>query len=226
MKIEIVRSKKRKKSISIKVEKDGTIVVRAPQGATDPQIKQVIKRKEDWINRKVKAQRHKQREVVEHNYEEGEKFLYLGEEYELRFVRDGSLESGENILLEDYLYFDYDCVPRADEVFEDWYRKEALGIMESIAEEYDQYFAGKYEKIKISWAKKRWGSCTSAGNLNFNWRIIMAPIEVVRYVVVHELCHLVHHNHSRDFWEYVESFVPDYKRSKEWLKKNQHRLRL
>ena len=75
-----------------------------------------------------------------------------------------------------------------------------------------------YNKIYIRDQKTRWGSCSSKGNLNFNWRLIMAPLFIMDYIVVHELAHLVHPNHSRDFWKLVKKIVPDYKEKKEWLK--------
>jgi len=84
----------------------------------------------------------------------------------------------------------------------------------------------RYNRIKITNALKTWGSCSHQGNLNFTWRLIMAPLNVVDYVVVHELIHLDEKNHSRTFWEKVEILMPGYKEHKEWLKKNGHILKL
>lgn len=75
-----------------------------------------------------------------------------------------------------------------------------------------------FNGIRIKEQKSRWGSCSSKGNLNFNWRLVLMPQEVLDYVVVHELCHLRHMNHSREFWAYVEEIMPDYRRWKKWLK--------
>ena len=81
-----------------------------------------------------------------------------------------------------------------------------------------------YGKITIRNQKSRWGSCSSKGNLNFNWRIIMAPARVADYVIVHEMCHLKYLDHSREFWSLVEEILPDYKERKEWLHQNGHKL--
>ncbi|MBQ8597165.1 MAG: M48 family metallopeptidase, partial [Lachnospiraceae bacterium] len=81
-----------------------------------------------------------------------------------------------------------------------------------------------YEDIRIKDQKSRWGSCSSKGNLNFNWRIVMAPEPVCDYVVIHELCHLVHLDHSERFWKLVESICPGYEQYKKWLKTNGSRL--
>ena len=80
--------------------------------------------------------------------------------------------------------------------------------------------------MKITNALKTWGSCSHQGNLNFTWRLIMAPLNVIDYVVVHELIHLDEKNHSRIFWDKVEILIPEYKGYKEWLKKNGHLLKL
>lgn len=91
---------------------------------------------------------------------------------------------------------------------------------------YAQIRGFQYNKISITAAQKRWGSCTCGGNLNFPWRLIMAYLAVVDYVVVHELIHLEEKNHSRVFWNKVGMLIPDYKKYQEWLKKNGHLLRL
>lgn len=101
-----------------------------------------------------------------------------------------------------------------------WYRKEA----DRIVRERVAYFSNLIEEcvgtIRIKEQKSRWGSCSGKGNLNFNWRLILAPPEVLDYVVVHELCHLKFMNHSSDFWFHVSEILPDYKRWNSWLKQN------
>ena len=83
-------------------------------------------------------------------------------------------------------------------------------------------YAGKmgvtYGRIRIKDQKTLWGSCSSRKNLNFNWRLVMAPGEVLDYVVVHELCHLKHMNHSAEFWDCVEEILPEYREHRRWLK--------
>jgi predicted metal-dependent hydrolase len=80
--------------------------------------------------------------------------------------------------------------------------------------------------IRISDARRRWGSCTYNGGLNFSWRLIQAPLEIVDYVIVHELVHLRQHDHSKKFWDKVEALMPDYERRREWLRKNERLLSL
>ena len=86
------------------------------------------------------------------------------------------------------------------------------------------YTGGRYTRITIRAQRTRWGSCTSEGALSFNWRLILAPPRVLDYVVVHELCHLTHMNHSKDFWNAVARVMPDYREQEKWLKENGRRL--
>ena len=84
----------------------------------------------------------------------------------------------------------------------------------------------KVKKIRISSARTRWGSCSAKGTLSFTWRLVMAPPDVIDYVVVHELCHLKELNHSKAFWAQVEAILPDYKTRRKWLKDNGAKLHL
>ncbi|MBQ8591846.1 MAG: M48 family metallopeptidase [Lachnospiraceae bacterium] len=85
---------------------------------------------------------------------------------------------------------------------------------------------GSYERITIRDQKTRWGSCSGRGTLSFNWKLMLAPPAILDYVVVHELCHLTHMNHSRDFWQAVELVLPDYKERRQWLKEHGEELQL
>ena len=106
------------------------------------------------------------------------------------------------------------------------YRDAAKEYIPKRAAYYHQFTGGHYEKITIRDQKTRWGSCSGTGNLSFNFRLMLAPPRVLDYVVVHELCHLTHMNHSRDFWNMVERILPDYKEQRKWLKENGHTLQV
>ena len=106
------------------------------------------------------------------------------------------------------------------------HKKYARKIFESKVAYYHQFTGGNYTSITIRDQKTRWGSCSGRGTLSFNWRLILAPPEILDYVVVHELCHLTHMNHSKEFWSMVSNTIPDYKEKRKWLKENGHTLRL
>ncbi len=105
------------------------------------------------------------------------------------------------------------------------YRDAARDYIPKRVEYYHQFTGGHYEKITIRDQKTRWGSCSSNGTLSFSFRLMLAPPRVLDYVIVHELCHLTHMNHSKEFWNMVENILPDYKEHRKWLKENGHTLR-
>lgn len=150
----------------------------------------------------------------------GELLPFLGDRLPLTVVRENRKSGkvkrvGERVIM---------TVPyEADEAFrcrlmEKWYRKEALAVLTEKAAEFASCLSVGYTKIYIKDQKSCWGSCSSKGNLNFNWRIVLAPEPVCDYIVIHELCHLVHMNHSKEFWALVETLCPDYKQYRKWLK--------
>jgi len=108
--------------------------------------------------------------------------------------------------------------PQAESLFTTWYKKQARKVLTGRV----KFFANKYDfkvrKIRISSARTRWGSCSQKGTLSYTWRLVMAPSNVIDYVVVHELCHLKEMNHSKAFWLQVEAILPDYKQRRKWLK--------
>ena len=112
------------------------------------------------------------------------------------------------------------------QVLENRYRNSAREVFTKRVAFYHAITGGNYTSITIRDQKSRWGSCSSRGTLSFNYRLIFAPPKVLDYVVVHELCHLTHMNHSKDFWNMVASVMPDYKESKSWLKEHGQELNL
>lgn len=111
-------------------------------------------------------------------------------------------------------------------IYEQRYRDSARSIFTDRVKYYHTFTGGNYTSITIRDQKTRWGSCSSRGTLSFNYRLIFAPQKVLDYVVVHELCHLTHMNHSKDFWNMVEQVMPDYKTYKNWLREHETELNL
>jgi predicted metal-dependent hydrolase len=107
-----------------------------------------------------------------------------------------------------------------------WYRNQAKQVLTEQAARYACSTGLSYKKINITGAQKRWGSCSSSGNLNFSWRLVMAPMEVVEYVIVHELVHLREQNHSARFWKLVSEILPEYRSQRRWLNEKGYLLHL
>ena len=207
----LVRAKRR--TIALIVERDGSLTVRAPRRATLNDIYGFIQEKTDWILRsreKLKAIKP----IPKKAYVDGERFLFLGQEYELRLVppQRPALKFDSRFILST------SARERGEQAFTKWYKTQALTIFTERVNHYANLHGLIPKEVKVNSAKTRWGSCTSAGTLNFTWRLVMAPLEVIDYVVLHELAHLKVKNHSPRFWKLVESLCPDFKHHRKWLR--------
>lgn len=221
MKIErIIRSKRR--TIALHISDDASLIVRAPLKASNEVINKVVLKHRNWIEKKKREIQIRNNSFTKKEYIDGEGFLYLGKYYRLRLVEDQE----RPLDFKEEFYLSKKYLLNAKELFIEWYREKSYENIYPRVKWYAQRRGFKYNKIRITAAQKRWGSCACGGNLNFSWRLIMAHLAVVDYVVVHELVHLEEKNHSWVFWNKVGMLMPDYKKYQEWLKKNGHLLRL
>ena len=216
----VVRTKR--KTIALQITGDATLIVRAPFDVDDETIKRVLLKHKRWIEGKKKEIKARNPKFSPKEFVSGEGFLYLGMSYRLNIVD----EQEEPLKFNRGFYLSRWALPKAREVFINWYKKRAYEKISERVEWYAKQNGFKYNKVNITNAQKRWGSCSPKGNLNFSWRLIMAPLHVIDYVVIHELVHLEERNHTKDFWDKVKILMPDYKKHKTWLKKNAYLLRL
>jgi predicted metal-dependent hydrolase len=212
----IVRSKRR--TVGLQVMQDARVVVRVPPKMPIERVHELVRQKLPWILHKQRFVREHYLPVTPKAFVAGEKFLYLGSEYELCMVpgAHGPLDFDEKrfILCEG-------CASLAKWLFRDWYRDRAAEHFPGRVRHYAGMTGARFSGIKISNARGRWGSCSSRGVLNFNWRLVMAPREVIDYVVAHEVVHLEELNHSKRFWKKVKDLVPDFPGAKRWLERHQ-----
>lgn len=217
---QIIRS--RRKTIELVIRPDGSLLVRAPNRATLDQIRELVYQKADWIRSRKELVNQRKRLSSPIEYVDGARFFYLGVSFPLHIVD----QAVSPLSLRDKFFLDRKALPYAAEVFEKWYRNQSRSFLTDRVAHYAGSYEFNYGKIRISGARTRWGSCGAKGSLNFSWRLIMAPLDVVDYVVVHELVHLIERNHSARFWGRVEQILPDYKARRKWLKTNGHLLTL
>ncbi|MFD3158381.1 M48 family metallopeptidase [Haloimpatiens sp. FM7330] len=217
---EIKRSKR--KTLQIQIDPTGNILVKVPQKISQNRIIELVQSKQKWIIKNLNKIKQIDFESIKKKFVQGEKFLYLGNEYLLKIEKNNNVKIPVIQLNENKLYIESNC--ESDEVISKylikWYKKMAQKIISERVKYYQKYFIEKPKLVKAKEQKRRWGTCTGINNLYFNWRIIMAPIEVIDYVVVHEMSHMPHKNHSKEFWNEVESILPQYKEQKKWLKEN------
>lgn len=208
----IIRSKR--KTLALVVKPDGSLIVRAPLRASEKMIREFVEKNRQWIE----THQAKALDALppSKHYVPGEMFLFLGTGYVLEIVKTQK----EDLLLENTFKLAESAQSRAPLAFERWYHKQAKAILQERVDLYARQHNFQYKRIGITSARTRWGSCSASGSLNFSWRLILAPLEVVDYVVVHELVHTVIHNHSRQFWQRVELIMPEYRERRTWLRKN------
>jgi predicted metal-dependent hydrolase len=214
---QIIRS--RRKTLALIVKPDGSLIVRAPLRTSQNTIREFIEKNTQWIQKK-QAEALAVTSPLPRQYLSGENFLYLGTDYPLEIVRDQRTA----LHLEECFKLAEAANGHAAEAFQLWYRQRAKELLPERVELFAEQNSFQYQRIKINSARTRWGSCSAGGSLNFSWRLMMAPLDVIDYVVVHELAHTVVHNHSRKFWKKVESILPDYKECRKWLKLHGPRL--
>lgn len=215
---QIIRSKR--KTIALIVRPDGSVIVRAPLRVSNRSILEFVEKNAEWIEKK-RAQVQAVVRAVPKQYTPGEMIEYLGKAYPLEVVKDQK----PSLLLEDGRFkLAESALGKAEAIFVRWYRDEARRILNERVDDYARRYGFRYQKVGITSARTRWGSCSATGALNFSWRLIMAPMEAVDYVVLHELVHTVFHDHSRQFWKRVEQSMPDYRERRKWLRRNGQRL--
>jgi predicted metal-dependent hydrolase len=200
----IIRSQR--KSIGITV-KDNEVVVRAPHYLSDAEIKLELKEHQLWINEKLRQ--HETRQSMADNFRESGKFLLLGRELAV------SLTEGRKISV-----YGKEILIGRESNIDRFLKKEFSNIIEDMVLGW-----GHINKpTSITYRKQRtiWGSCTSKGKINLNINLVKAPIEVIEYIYIHELVHLEIRNHSKVFWNRVETLLPNYRLAKKWLKDNGH----
>jgi predicted metal-dependent hydrolase len=216
---QIVHSKR--KTLGLLIKNDGSLIVRAPLKTSEKTIREFVKNNAHWI-RKKQAEVRAIITPSPKQYMPGEMFMYLGRTYPLEIVEGQK----KPLLLNGNFKLAEWARSQAILAFERWYRRQARQILNQRVNLYADWYGFQYNKIRITSARSRWGSCSPHGSLNFSWRLILTPTEAVDYVVIHELVHTIVHNHSKRFWEKVAKIMPDYKERRKWLRKNGQRLML
>lgn len=217
---QVVRSPRA--TADIVVERDGRIIVRAPAHLPDERVEDIVEAKRYWIYKALAEWRDLNATRVLREYRNGEGFMYLGRSYRLLLVAKQDdpllLKGGRFCLRRDVA--DRGDTAAAQSVFRDYYI--ARG-MERISERV-KYYAPKVgvnpTDLDVRELGHRWASCSASGKLAFHWKCMMAPQTIIDYIVVHELCHFHHLDHTDAFWNEVDKIMPVYRERKEWLRIN------
>ncbi len=220
----------RRRTIGITIDINGEVKVSAPLRVSERQIKEILHKKADWIARKLNEVTEKNSNITCRQFVSGESLPYLGKEYVLE-IEEKDLPRARVSLDGGVLYVSIapglSSESRKQEIQEaliKWYRQRFSEVVKERIEKYSSRVNAAPNRVVIKDQKTIWGSCSKKGNINLNWKLVMAPPDIIDYVIVHELCHLKFMNHSKDFWGLVQSVIPDYNERRKWLRENGHML--
>lgn len=217
---EVIRSKR--STADIIIERDGRILIRAPEWVEDEQIEQIVETKKYWIFQSLAEWRDLNASRVLREFRNGEGFLYLGRSYRLQLVAD---QREPLVLVDGRFHLRRDCIEQGDigaakQAFAQFYVARGLERIPERIERLAPKLGVSARSVEVRDVGYRWATCSAAGDLAFHWKCLMAPLAIVDYIVVHELCHLRHRDHTEVFWNDVDKVVPDYLERRDWLRRH------
>mgnify|MGYP001367083477 FL=1 len=218
----IIKRTNRKKTVSFRI-KNQEVIISVPKFLSDNEIYNLVEIKIKWIKNKLALEKLNN-VSIKRKYENGDIFLYLGSEYSLKIkksYRDNIYIKDKNLIVEAKNVLATNNIKNN---IKNWYITESKKYLTKTNSYYEILIGVKSNKLLFGKYKSKWGSCNSKKTISYDWRIIMAPFEVIHYLIIHELCHIKYPNHSIYFWKYVEKYMINYKIQRKWLKNNSNKL--
>lgn len=220
-----LKRRRRNKRIVLRVSNENKVLVSAPFSASNETIDDFVRSCSEWINNQILKNNYKRLSLTD-----GETIFFRGKELSLRlFISDRRIsyarfdEGNELHLMLKRADMELPKELRSDRIrslVQNLFKKEAKDILTQRSRHFSSLLGLTFNKVRVKSLSSRWGSCSNMNNLNFNWKVILCPPEYADYLIVHELCHLRHRNHSAEFWAEVSKILPDYKRLRKALKQN------
>ena len=215
----------RKRTVAIHIDPMAAVIVIAPPYLGDEKIRGIVQKRAGWIVDRQRILRKNYLPNPIREFVSGESFPYLGREYRLKVIRSNSGNFGKCELLQGKFRVEVDETLDEEarkktikKALLDWYLTHGKEKIGEHADRYSRLIGKRPKSIEIKEQKRHWGSCSRNGVVRFNWKIIMMPVSVIDYLIVHELCHLIYPDHSLPFLEKVQSIIPDYRKKRDWLK--------
>ncbi len=217
--IEVNIERTSRTTLSISIKEDASILVKAPKFLSDAKIRELLDKKGEWIIEKRNIAKREQKIKIKREYINGATLPYLGKEYPIEIIpaKKSSVELCEGKIVIKTSKSEKEDIGK---LLKKWYKKQTKEITSKRIAYYSPIINVTATSVDIKSRKKEWGSCDNHGNITFNWKLGMAKPEAIDYVVVHELCHRKHMDHSKQFWAEVAKYIPDYKERQNWLREN------
>ncbi len=209
-----------RQTTDIVIERDGVVRVRPPTRMTPEQVDETVFSKRMWIYRNLAEWHDLNATRVVREWVNGESFFYLGSSYRLSLVdkQDEALKLKDGRFQLLRAVMERDGREVAQQVFKQFYIDKALPRIQQRVTHFAARVGVNAGEVQVKDLGYRWANCLPHGQLHFHWKCLMAPLTVIDYIVVHELCHMRHRDHSDAFWNEVDKVLPQYRERKEWLR--------
>lgn len=220
-----LKTSQRRKTLSISVDQDGVSVI-SPSEISFGKIESTLHKKARWIIKQISDFSEMNTNVSQRNFLSGEKLPYLGRHYRLKIIKTDKVKPSFRFFQGRFVAELSKDIPEDDyrnllyPLYVDWVKQKAYGFTHDRLQRFTLKLQQEPQKVVIKEQEQRWGSCTPAGTILLNWRIFLAPTSIIDYVLAHELVHLKHMNHSKEYWDTLRMLLPDYEQRKEWLRIN------
>lgn len=227
-KARLVFGRRRREGLRLTVEHDGSLKVTAPLRTSDELVQEFVLANHEWIETQQLRMRELQAKNPPRRFEPGEKIRVFGIERVISY-RESSTKRVRVDLVEEHLVVSAAIQQREPDVvglaIAKFFEAQARLHIPERVDLFSRAMQVQPSGLSFRRQKTRWGSCSSLGHLSFNWKLIFAPESVIDYLVVHELAHLVHANHSKAFWALVKKHDPEYLRHRRWLRDHQSEVK-
>ena len=221
----IVRSQRRKRTIAFAIESPASLRITAPSRTSFASILKALEIHAPWLTRKLRAYQKAQTSAQPRRFMDGETIRYLGHAYRLRILCDATKTQGcavkprrFTVIIADETLSDYALRQEVKLEIKLWLKKRAKTVIQKRLAIWSKKLGIPYKQLSITSPEHRWGSCSARNTIRLNWRLIMAPLALIDYVAVHELCHVEQKNHGPKFWRLVASAMPDYQKRRKQLR--------
>lgn len=225
LRLDIVR-RPFQRSVSVRVRPNGIVRVTCSKTTKITHIQEFLLAHKQWVEKAQNSFGHLREKYPPKQFYPGETFLFEGRRLRLATGADEKGGRPRFYLKNDFLVFSHDLEKYSPDELKNWlrstYKAKAKARLKVLVQEVSMQMGLQPTGLSFRSQRTRWGSCSPEGKISLNWKLIVAPPEVMRYVVVHELAHLKHPNHSKDFWSLVARYCPDYKTHRRWLHEHQY----
>lgn len=216
--------KEPRNDVKISVNLINGVEIYTPENIDDAKLNQIATQKAPWISKKLQELNEVHTTVQSKEFVSGEKLPYLGRHYRLKVHKEAipkasfQFKQGRFIASVPRVWSQDQIQEHLEQKLIHWYRDHGFKKINERAKEYQSMLGVEPRSLQLKTQHKRWGTCTPNGDIYLNWRIVMAPVRVIDYIIVHELAHLIVPQHNDNFWRIVRTTLPHYMEAKEWLR--------